>query len=286
MLNDILNFADEFDMLPEAGLVLACVSGGADSMCLLEALLEISRQRGFTVGAVHFNHKLRGEESDRDEAFVGEQCSARGTPLYTGGGDVRAYAQEHGLGIEAAAREMRYYFFYTAASNANAVRIATAHTADDNAETMIFNLTRGTGTAGLSGIPPKRGIIIRPMLRVSRDEVMNFISLRGVKFVEDSTNDLEIFTRNKLRRTVIPVLKQINPRLKDAVSSAAEISRADEEFLSGLADDFIREHCGRNGQRTMDDGQWTMDNGQWIMDDGRWTIDDGGLGTENAGKDR
>ena len=229
-------------MLPETGAVLVCVSGGADSMCLLCALLEISRERGFTVGAAHYNHRLRGAESDRDEEFVREQCKAREVPFFPGGGDVRAFASERRLNLEAAARDMRYGFFYETASAAGAVRIATAHTADDNAETLLLNLARGAGAAGMSGIPPKRGILVRPMLGIAREEVMDHIARRGIPFVQDSTNELDIFTRNKIRHSVIPVLKEVNTKFIEAASNAAALSRADEEYLSGLADDFIAEH--------------------------------------------
>ena len=255
MLSNILDFADEFDMLPETGTVLVCVSGGADSMCLLEALLDISSGRGYNVAVAHFNHRLRGGESDRDEAFVGKQCELRGVPFYSGGGDVRAYAKKQGLGIEAAARDMRYGFFFDIAANTGAVRIATAHTADDNAETILLNLVRGAGANGLSGIPPKRDIVIRPMLRVTREDVMRFIGERDIRFVEDSTNDLEIFTRNKIRRAVMPVLREINPRFCEAAASVSELSRADEEYLSSLADEFIREQlrqCGNNDAECKD----------------------------------
>ena len=283
LIENVLSFADEFDMFPESGAVLACVSGGADSMCLLEVLLEISRMRGFTVGAAHYNHMLRGDESDRDEAFVRQYCESRSVPFYSGGGDVRSYAKENGLGIEEAARDLRYDFFYATASGTGAMRIATAHNADDNAETLLINLARGAGAAGLSGIPPKRQMangkgqsangnakwqsvnckgqmtngngqmtngkgqssentgvtIIRPMLCVSRDEILGFINERGIPFVVDSTNDLDIYTRNKLRRTVIPVFMEINPRFSEAAAATAALSRADEEYLSGLAGQFI-----------------------------------------------
>ena len=242
MLSKIRIFADEYDMFPDKGAVLACVSGGADSMCLLDALLEISPERGFTVSVAHFNHELRGEESDLDEEFVREQCAVRGTPFYSARGNARAYAKEHKLGVEAAARDLRYGFFYSAASDAGAGRIATAHTADDNAETVILNLARGAGASGLSGIPPVRGMIIRPMLRVSRADVMLYIKQRDIPYREDSSNALEVFTRNRLRRSVIPVLRGINPRFSEAASSAAELIRADEEYLSGLADNYITEH--------------------------------------------
>ena len=232
-------------MLPETGTVLACVSGGADSMCMLEVLLDISLSRGFELCAAHFNHGLRGEESVRDEEFVRKQLAARRTLLFTGGGDARAYAKENGMSVEMAAREMRYGFFRETAAAAGAARIATAHTADDNAETVILNLVRGAGAAGLSGIPPRRGAIVRPMLRVSRDEVMRYIGLRGISYVDDSTNELEIYTRNRIRRAVIPVLRDINPGFGEAVASASEILRADEEYLSGLADRFISERCAK-----------------------------------------
>ena len=243
MIDKILKFADEFNMLPASGLVLACVSGGADSMCLLEALLDISRERGFSVGVAHYNHGLRGGESERDEEFVKNRCGESMIRFFRGGGDVRAYAREHGLGIEEAARDLRYSFFYETAEREGAVRIATAHTADDNTETMIFNLTRGAGAAGLSGIPPVRGPVIRPMLNVTRDDVMRFAKERGVLFVEDSTNNLTVFARNKLRHSVVPILKEINPRVNEAAATAAALVRADDEYLSGVADEFIRERC-------------------------------------------
>ena len=240
----IIDFADEYDMLPGGGLVIACVSGGADSMCLLEALLEISNDRGFTVGAAHYNHGLRGPESDRDENFVREYCALRGLPLYCGGGDVRVYAQERRLGLEEAARDLRYDFFCTTAANTGAVRIATAHTSDDNAETVIFNMVRGSGAAGLAGIPPVRDIVIRPMLRVSRDDVLGFLSERGIPFVVDSTNSDISFTRNKIRHTIMPPLREINPRLNEAITAASSLARADEEYMSDLAARFIGERCG------------------------------------------
>ena len=243
LIEKILSFTEEHEMFPESGVVLVCVSGGADSMCLLEVMLHISYEKGFTVGVAHFNHGLRGEESDRDEAFVRDYCDACGVSLYSGEGDVKAYAKAQNLSIEMAARDLRYDFFYEAAEIADAKRIATAHTADDNAETIIMNLVRGSGAVGLSGIPPVRETVIRPMLRVSREEVMQFLDERGIKFVEDSTNCLDIYTRNKIRNTVMPILKEINPRFIEAASAASELLRADEEMLSDIADLFISDMC-------------------------------------------
>ena len=274
ILEKIKEFSCEFEMFPGPGLVLVCVSGGADSMCLLEALREISREFGFSIAVAHFNHNLRGDESVRDEMFVREYCRMRDVPFYSGSGDVGAFAKNYGSGLEEAARDLRYGFFISTAEKTGAVRIATAHTADDNAETMILNLVRGAGANGLSGIPPKRGIytragdrnesglysrcmqgpaesvmqgimIIRPMLRVSRQDVLQFTGERGVPFIEDSTNSLDVFTRNKIRHKVMPVIREINPRYHEAVSAAAELSRADEEYLSEVADTFIGERCTR-----------------------------------------
>jgi len=240
-------FAGEFNMLPESGIIVACVSGGADSMCLLGALLELSLKRGFTVCAAHYNHKLRGGESDRDEAFVEAYCAAGGISFFSDSCDVAAYAKDHSLGVEEAAREMRYGFFQDVAEKTCASRIATAHTADDNAETMILNLARGAGAAGLSGIPPVRGIIVRPLLCVSRDEVCRFLETHSIPYVEDSSNSLDIFARNRIRHAVIPVIREINPRFSEAVSATAAILRADEEYLSELADAALERRRGSPG---------------------------------------
>ena len=230
-------------MLPETGLVLVCVSGGADSMCLLEAMRHISYETGFDIAVAHYNHELRGEESDRDETFVMEICEEHGIPFHSGRGDVKNYAKKRGLGIEEAARNMRYEFFFDTADKTGAERIATAHTMDDNAETMLINLARGAGANGMSGIPPVRGTVIRPLLRVSRDEVMEFIEERAILYVDDSTNSLDLYTRNKVRNSIIPLIKEINPRFSEAASTAADLFRADEEFIADIADLFVKECC-------------------------------------------
>jgi tRNA(Ile)-lysidine synthase len=164
MIKTIDEFARRHEMFPPDGLILCGVSGGADSMCLLCSLRELSQSRGFSVAAAHFNHKLRGGASDGDEAFVRDFCIRNNITLYTGCGDVASEAEQSGIGIEEAARNMRYDFLLKTASSIGADRIATAHNADDNAETVIMKLTRGAGLRGLGGIPPVRGIIIRPLL--------------------------------------------------------------------------------------------------------------------------
>lgn len=235
----IIDFADSFNMLPKGSRVLCAVSGGADSMCLLHFITKLAAERGLSVAAAHFNHKLRGAESDADEAFVLDYCKKTGIECLWGEGDVAGYARENGLGIEEAARELRYAFLERSAGEIGADRVATAHNADDNAETLLLNLTRGSGLRGLGGIPPVRGVFIRPLLRTSRREIEEYLSENGIPHVEDSTNSSDDYARNRLRRSVTPLLAELNPAFLQNVAHATEFMREDEEFISSLARDFI-----------------------------------------------
>lgn len=235
-------FADKHNMFATHGLILAAVSGGADSVCLLTALLELSEKRGFIVAAAHFNHQLRGSESDRDARFVADLCREKNVALYTASGNVRKYALDRRIGIEEAAREMRYAFFRETAKKTGAKRIATAHTADDNAETVLLNLVRGSGLKGLGGIPPVRDTIIRPMLTVTRSDVLHFLTQRSITYIEDSSNSLDIYARNLVRHRVVPVLREINPRFTENMTSAAALVRDDEAYLDDEARRFIDGH--------------------------------------------
>ena len=189
---------------PHGGRVLCAVSGGLDSMCLLDYM---TRQPSFSVGAAHFNHCLRGAEADRDEAFVRDFCAKRRIPFVSGSGDTRSLAEREGLSTEEAARRLRYEFLNKAAEDGGYDAILTAHHADDNAETVLLNLVRGTGSAGLAGIPQVRGNICRPFLRIPRAELAAYAAAHGVPHVEDSTNDdPDAAARNALRSSVMPVL--------------------------------------------------------------------------------
>lgn len=225
---------------------MAAVSGGADSMCLLGALCGLSAEKGFSVAAMHYNHRLRGLESDRDEIFVEDFCARHGIELIKGGGDVAGEAARMSLGIEETARKMRYDFFYDTARRLKAVKIATAHNADDNTETVLFNLIRGAGAKGLSGIPPTRGILIRPLLSTERVAIEAYLKEKNIPYVQDSSNFETIYTRNRLRHEVIPILKEINPRLNSTVGDAADRLRADEEFIKSLAEDLLGD-CAMQG---------------------------------------
>ena len=218
---------------PRGGRVLCAVSGGLDSMCLLDFVLGLP---GFRVTAAHFNHQLRGAEADRDEAFVRDYCQKRRVLFLADRGDTRGLAERKGLSIEEAARKLRYDFLEKAAESGDYDAVFTAHHADDNAETILLNLVRGTGSAGLGGIPQVRGHICRPFLRIPRWELEAYAAAHGVPHVEDATNaDPEAAARNALRTAVMPVLRQINPRCAENMGRTAAILQSESQALENMA---------------------------------------------------
>ena len=235
MMEAVRALTAEYDMLPRGGAVLCAVSGGADSMCLLHLLSSLAKEGGFRVSAAHYNHSLRGAESDGDAAFVAEWCALRGIPCIVGAGDVGREAELRGLGVEETARQMRYEFLRTVADTTGCDRIATAHNADDNLETLLLHLVRGAGLHGLAGIPPRRGDIVRPLLTTARADIMAYLEEHHVPHVEDSTNTDEAYARNRIRRQVVPVLRQLNPRLTESAAETMGYLRADDDFLNAQA---------------------------------------------------
>lgn len=227
MLSKLLAFLREYTMVQPGDTVICAVSGGADSMALLQSMYLLREKLGITLEATHFNHNLRGAESLRDEAFVRDFCKDHGIPCHVGSACVEAGEK----GLEAAAREARYAFFATLSGT-----IATAHTADDNAETVLMHLVRGTGLNGLGGIAPVRGNIIRPMLGITRQEVLAFLEAEGICYVTDSSNQTDAFLRNRIRHHVIPLLKEENPSLAQNLSATALRLRQDAQTLDALAE--------------------------------------------------
>lgn len=218
---------------PHGGRILCAVSGGLDSMCLLDYM---TRQSGFSVAAAHFNHRLRGAEADRDEQFVRDFCAHHRIPFVSGNGDTHALAEREGLSVEEAARRLRYEFLQETAERNGADAIFTAHHADDNAETVLLNLVRGTGSAGLAGIPQVRGTLCRPFLRIPRAELADYAAAHGIPHVEDSTNqDPGAAARNALRTTVMPVLRQLNPRFAENIARTSAILREESDALESMA---------------------------------------------------
>ncbi len=241
MLQEVPALAKQYDMLPAGETVLCAVSGGADSMCLLHLLCSLGKTGGFLVSAAHYNHHLRGAESGRDAAFVRDWCQRREIPFYYGEGDVSAAAKSAGEGIEETARRLRYAFLEDTASQLGATRIATAHNADDNGETLLLHLVRGSGLQGLAGIHPRRGRVVRPLLTTSRTEIEAYLKEHHIPHVEDATNQDTAYSRNFLRHEVMPLLKQLNPKLAEALSSTAQSLREDQAFLQTLTGQALSE---------------------------------------------
>lgn len=224
-------------------------SGGSDSALLLVMMAKALGNGN--VLALHVNHMIRGEEADRDEIFCRDFCSERGIPFRAVKVDIPKLSKERGTGLEETARNERYRIFAMAMREGYDC-IATAHNASDNAETVLFNLIRGAGTNGLSGIPPVRGNVIRPLILCTKDEIVRECGQRGIPFIFDSTNDDTDYTRNFIRHRIVPLAKEINPAFEDAVSSSSEILRRDREHFDSLSSQYSLS-SGRKILSSLDD---------------------------------
>lgn len=242
-MSDVLSALRAFPFKENEKQIAVALSGGADSMALFRGLCLLREEMGITLSAVHINHLLRGEESDRDEAFVRKQCKSQGVPLTVFRINVEEIALRSKQSIELAARKARYDAFEKIKCDA----LATAHNADDNLETVLFRLTRATGLNGLCGIPERRERFIRPLLSCSREEVEAFCREYKVPFVTDSTNLSDDFTRNRIRHSVVPVLKSLNPSLLSSFATTLELLCHDNSFLSGLAREEYEKRSSDSG---------------------------------------
>ncbi len=232
----VLEAVERFGLLKNGDSVTVALSGGADSMSLLYALLSLKERLGITLSAAHLNHCIRGEEADRDEAFVKAQCEKLGIECFCEKSDIPRIAAEQSISIELAARKVRYEFLERVAKGV----IATAHNADDNLETVIFNLTRGTAIDGLCGIPPKRGRIVRPLLLCERAEIEKYCKDNEIPFVTDSTNLSDDYTRNKIRHNIIPKLYELNSGVKAAALRMTQTLREDAAALDKLCEQYLK----------------------------------------------
>ena len=223
--------------------VVCAVSGGADSMALLWYLNSVRSELSISLVAAHFNHRLRDDEADRDECFVRSFCEKHNIPLHIGSGNVAAHAQAHGLSTEEAARELRYAFLQALPYD----KIAVAHTADDNAETVLMHLLRGSGLRGLCGIAPQRKNIVRPLLGVSRAQIEIYLHAEGIPWVEDSSNASAAYTRNRLRHELLPLMKRENPNLLNALNAHCAVLRAEDALLDTYAQAVVE--AAREGER-------------------------------------
>lgn len=225
----------ECEMLPQHA-VLVGLSGGIDSVVLLHALRAAARQgRIGALTAAHLHHGLRGAAADADEEFCRRLCGEWEIPFCSERADVRAEADSRRLSMETAARELRYDFLRRAARRFGADCIAVAHHMDDQAETVLLHLIRGSGLAGLAGMRPRNGDIVRPLLRTQRREIEAYAAENKLAYCTDETNASDVMLRNRVRHTLLPALKTLNPRVVERLSSTADLLAADEDCLQALA---------------------------------------------------
>ena len=224
----------QHDLLPQpngAEVVLVALSGGADSVALLRALLEL----GYRCEAAHCNFHLRGEESDRDELFVADLCHTLGVTLHKTDFQTADYAREHGVSIEMAARDLRYGFFHQFMDTGHYTAVAVAHHRDDNAETILLNIIRGTGLQGLTGMPYSNNGIVRPLLDVSREDITDYLRDVGQNYVTDSTNLTPDVKRNAVRLKLMPLLRELNPAITDTLLQNATNAREAQQYIASRA---------------------------------------------------
>ena len=236
---------EEEHMFSDGCNIVAGVSGGADSMMLIHFLRNFTGKHGMTLLAAHVNHGLRGEESDGDEAFVASWCEENGVNFRVLHADVASLAHKNSQGLEECGRQVRYTFFRSLCGKET--RIATAHTLTDSTETVLMNLAKGAGPHGLSGIPPVRGEIVRPLIRVTREEVEEYCRFYGLQYVTDSSNLTDAYVRNRVRHKVMPVLRDINPAFEQAVFRATRLLRQDEEYLQDIAREELKKAAQADG---------------------------------------
>src|SRR5208283_5212261 len=240
----VLSYIRERRLMRAGDRVCVAVSGGADSVALLRVLLELRSELGIVLSVAHFNHRLRGADSEADEAFVADLAGHHGLEIFSGRGDVRDHALASKLSMEAAARELRYCWLTSLAESHKLNEVATAHTLDDQAETVLLKFLRGAGSRGLAGIYPEmfRGAqekihFVRPLLCVTREEVEAYLTSLGQSWREDETNRDHRFARNRVRHELLPLLERdYNPNIRRVLSGAAELARAEEEYWQALVE--------------------------------------------------
>ncbi|MBO5788600.1 MAG: tRNA lysidine(34) synthetase TilS, partial [Clostridia bacterium] len=229
--------------LPKGTGLLLGLSGGADSVMLLVVLSRLAEKYHFLLEAVHVNHMIRGNEATRDEDFCRSLCLKLKVRLHIITENVPKLALQKGTGLEETARDVRYQAFRRILDeNERLEYVVTAHNAGDNIETVLFHIARGCGLRGICGIPVKRGRVLRPLLSVSKADIVKALEEDGIRFMDDSTNADTRYTRNYIRRDILPAMRKINPGLDGAVFSMCEHLRDDLDFVEQTAKDWISQH--------------------------------------------
>lgn len=232
MINKVYNFVSQNKILEYGDSVILGVSGGADSICMLHVLHELKDRFGLSLKVVHVNHHIRGDEAQRDADYVKHECDKLGILFVQIDADVPLIAKKEGLSEEEAGRNIRYKAFFKEASEFGANKIAVAHNLNDSSETVLFNLFRGTGIKGMAGIPLKRGMIIRPLLCCTREEIEHYLAYENINFCTDSTNTATEYSRNKIRLELMPYIKKnINKKAEHHIVNAAQSLEEISDFL-------------------------------------------------------
>lgn len=234
LINKVKETINKYSMISEGEHVLAALSGGPDSVCLLHILSELRDEYKIKLSALYIDHRLRPEETTFEIDFCKKICDSLNIALFSKTIDVESFAKTEGLNKQEAARELRYRAFYETAGELKADKIALGHNRDDQAETVLIRLIRGSGTSGLSAIPPVRGKIIRPLIDIERAEIEDFLDKLNVSFVVDSSNLTDRYLRNKIRHVIMPEIKKINPAAIKIISRTSDIFRDEERYFDIL----------------------------------------------------
>lgn len=240
----VINFIHRQQLISNGDRILVALSGGADSVFLLSFLIKYRSKFNIRLGAFHLNHQLRGAEADEDEKFSFDFCQKNGIPFYSNRIDIKSAAKELKVSLEEAGRICRYTELEKILIEQQYSKIATAHNAGDNSETVLLNLIKGTGLKGISGIPAKRNNIIRPLLTLSKEEILKYLEYSSIPFRTDSSNESVEFERNLLRLKVLPLLRQINPSLDNSLLNSSRIFGDLEKYLSGIITKIDNESPG------------------------------------------
>jgi tRNA(Ile)-lysidine synthase len=241
VINKIRDFISSRNLIKPGDKVLVALSGGPDSVFLFHALLALREELRINLLAGHLNHCLRGAESNKDEAFVKAFAKKQEVKCLSAKKDVSGYAKRKKLSIETAARELRREFLLKTADKYECRRIATGHNLNDQAETVLMHIIRGSGLTGLKGVPVVNGRFIRPILGISREEILEYLRQNNIEWREDSSNRSLDHTRNKVRLTLIPQLKKYNPQIIHSLSHLAEIVGSDLELINEITDDAYKQ---------------------------------------------
>lgn len=250
LMLEIKRYIEKNQLICPGDGVVVGLSGGPDSVFLLYALHTLQARMGFTLRAVHVHHGIRGAEADRDEAFSAELCAKLAVPFQAVHVAAPAYAAQHGLSLEEAARILRYEALEAARqqlTQAPAAWIAVAHHLDDQAETVLHNLVRGAGLRGLAGMENRRNHVIRPLLSIKREDILKWLEQNNIPYVTDSTNADPHYTRNRIRSTVLPELREINPEASAHIAHSAALLREADAYFHALALQYVDAHATLTG---------------------------------------